>query len=249
MADVITQSGYNTGQATKKIIIKDDVVTDAGTGIIVGSNTYSLNSLDFVYNGQKGRARFTKQPFYVSLVDENDNLYPLSIEDGQQIVAIKLLINPASVNFNMSKIVNRSKTMVGWVEDHWGEELDTVSLSGSSAAFVLGEVSNVRDISMGTKSPQEFNTDDIGLTVKRRRETIGYKEFRRLIQIMNSNASDFDASTGFVTTRRFVKLSFEYAAMMGYFESFDTTEDASSPFKFTYQITYKAERTLFSYMK
>jgi hypothetical protein len=243
---VIASSGYISNPATTKTVVNDDAVPNASP--VLGSSAYNLNSLDFYYNGQKDRQRFYKDPFYIALVDENENLLPLAVSNGQQIVAIKLLVNPASVSFNMSKIVNRSQSMVGWIEEHWGEELDTISLQGSSASFVLGEISNIRDISYGTMPPEQFNAN-IGVTTLRRRETVGYKEFRRLIQIMNSNACDFDSATGFVTARRFIKLSWDYAAILGYIESFDTTEDAASPFRLTYQMTFKAEKTIFNYKK
>jgi hypothetical protein len=245
---VLMQSGYVNNPATTKLVIKDDAISDYN-GLKMGSSADKLNSLDFYYNGQKENQRFQKDPFYIALVDENENLFPLGVSNNEQIVAIKLLVSPASVSFNMSKIVMRSQSMVGWIEEHWGEELDTISFQGSSASFVLGEIGNIRDISYGTMSPDKFNSEPIGLTTGRRRETIGYKEFRRIIQIMSSNACDFDSNTGFVKTRRFIKLSWNYASILGYIESFDTVEEATTPFKLTYQMTFKAERTDFLYMK
>ena len=51
-------------------------------------------------------------------------------------MSVTLLVNPTSLNINMSKIINRTQTMTGWIEEHWGEELDTVTFQGASAAFV-----------------------------------------------------------------------------------------------------------------
>lgn len=54
------------------------------------------------------------------------------------ILGIELMVNPASLSTNMAKIVNRNQSMVSWVEDHWGEELDTLTFQGKTAAFVTG---------------------------------------------------------------------------------------------------------------
>jgi hypothetical protein len=48
------------------------------------------------------------------------------------------MINPLSLSNNLSKIVSRSPTMTGFVEEHWGEEIDTISFQGSTAAFITG---------------------------------------------------------------------------------------------------------------
>lgn len=148
--------------------------------------------------------------------------------------------------------------MSGWLEEHWGEEMDSITFQGSSAAFIWegstqggqtaeqirGEFNNfVEAKDIGTV----YNgVEGTGLATWNRRETASYNEFRQLMQLMNSNAATFDIY-GLVQDRLFIQISYDYASYLGYFESFDLTEDSVSPFRFIYTITFKSEKTLFTY--
>ena len=262
-----------------KLITNDQFQNQSGQGYISGSSSYSLALSDYLYN-QRGLPRPVDQlPFYIQLESEQGETVALDLLDGTKIVGIKLIINPTSISFNMSKIANRTQTMTGWFEEHWGEELDTVTFQGSSATFILGGRVQ-RDISYGTGpygageflrdygTRQSFNdafglqdpfsqtpetgkaledSIQIGLTTGKRRMSVAYQEFRRITNIMNSNGCVFD-NQGFVVERNFIRLGFDYATLLGYFESIDITEDALSPFRFTYTITFKSEKTVFWYI-
>jgi hypothetical protein len=212
------------------------------------------------------------------MVDNNGVIQNIIRNDGVTISGLKLLINPASVSFNMSKIVSRQQTMTGWVEEHWGEEMDAISLQGNTAGFIMGPggtAARVRDVtaskiyggstSIATsdaliRAPLNAMLDitdpgsntstsfDVGLTTTRRQQTVGYQQFRQIIKIMENNGCVFD-TLGFVTDRRFVQLSYDYASFRGYIESIDTVEDSVNPFRFTYTMVFKAERTMYTLMK
>ena len=69
---------------------------------------------------------------------------------------------------------------------------------------------------------------------------------------MNSTGVIFDqvlgrGGQGFVHDRRFVRISYDYSAYIGYMESFDLTEDANNPFRFSYTITFKSEKTVYTF--
>jgi len=208
------------------------------------------------------RAR-EQMPFFIEVVDENNHTVPVKF-GNDTVVGIQLLINPTSLSQNLSKMVNRQQTMSAWVEEHWGEELDTVTLNGNSASFILGGT-NVRDITLEKvfssdsfryrayldaaagvpDSVVPFNPGKTGLTVQDRRYTASYDELRRLIAIM-SNMCQYD-DLGLVTQRNFIQFVYDYAGWRGYIESLDTIEDAAIPYRYTYVLTFKAERTLYSF--
>lgn len=244
----------------KTVALEKDLRTNA-------SSPGYVNSLDSnyynTYNIPKGPS---KLKFYITTVNSDGENVAYKIR-GRSFLGLVLLINPASLSVNMAKMVNRSQTMTGWVEDHWGEEMDTVTFQGSTASFLWGgpETPTVKGTNQTSREIQEMYNDYMnipglgvdepvgmgdysGLTVKRRRETLGYDELRRIIHLMNANAANFD-SRGFVSKRLFIQLGYDYAAYRGYFESFDVTEDAESPFKFIYTATFKAEKTIFSYVR
>lgn len=186
--------------------------------------------------------------------------------NGIPFVGLIMNISPTSMNVNMSQLVTRTQTMSGWIEEHWGQELDTVTFQGSSAAFIWngpeylqGPIGNtpqqIRDgfnaymniPGLPISSPVGPG-DHSGLAVRRRRETTSYDELRKIIQLMNSNTAEFDIY-GIVKARKYIQLSHDYACYRGYFESIDITENADTPFKFIYTITFKAEKTIYSFLR
>jgi hypothetical protein len=186
---------------------------------------------------------------------------PLKFDNKPEknIMAIRLLINPTTLTSNMAKIINRTQTMTGWVEDHWGEELDTITCQGSTASFVLGSnpLRPTSDMIDRDTARSEFyssvGVDDYtymmtGLTATYRRNTVSYEQFKKVVDIFQANGCMFDTQ-GFVRQRNYVQLSYDYSKYKGYFEAFDITEDARNPFRFIYTLTFKSEKTLYSFNK
>jgi hypothetical protein len=188
---------------------------------------------------------------------------PYPSQDGQNtkdiIYGVELMVNPSTISNNMSKIVSRTQTMTAFVEDHWGEELDTLSFQGSTAAFVIGgsDAYEVRLNDSNTSPIKEFykyagaGTTSVqdtspGLTTSQRRTSASYRQFLRLVDLFRSNGCTFDQN-GFVKSRYYILLSYGMQAYRGFFESIDVTEEASSPFRFTYTITFKSEETVYGY--
>lgn len=227
-----------------------------------------VNNLDsYLYNTFNISKGPTKVKFFITTVDSDGRNTSYTIR-GRTFLGLVLLINPTSLSVNMSKIINRTQTMTGWLEDHWGEELDTITFQGSSASFLWAGPQGQPQPSPLQQTPQEVQNmyneymnipglgidepigmgDHTGLTAKRRRETLPYDEFRRIIHLMNANAANFDTH-GLVNKRLFIQLGYDYAAYLGYFESIDISEEAENPFKFIYTATFKAEKTVFSLLR
>jgi hypothetical protein len=181
------------------------------------------------------------------------------------IYGVELMINPASLSTNISKIINRTQTMTCFIEDHWGEEIDTITLQGFTAAFVTGAqdiyTSRVHQNSP-TKNYLERTTgavqgirgygsgihdDEIGLTTSQRRRSVSYRHFKRLLDLFRVNGCFFD-SFGLVFKRYYIMVSYGSSAYKGFFESIDVTETAENPFRFQYTITFKSQETIYSYI-
>jgi len=244
--------------SVKQEISREDYVS--------GSTKYLLNYYDYLHNYKSIPKLQSKIPFFVEIVDKDGDRDDLLSGNGKEkILGIRLTVNPSSIAVNMAKIIGRTKSMVGWIEDHWGEELDTVTLQGNTAAFVIGGRSSedAKRTSIALRQAEASVTDfnramgytdisstasigDVGLTTRRRRDSVSYREFKSLIKIMNSNGCVFN-DQGFVQERKFIQISYGYSSYRGYFESIDVSEDANSPFKFIYTITFKAEKTIYSF--
>jgi hypothetical protein len=204
-------------------------------------------------------------PFILGMIDINGTIktLPYPSQDDQftddTIYGVELMVNPATLSNNMSKIITRTQTMTAFVEEHWGEELDTLTFQGSTATFVIGgtDTYTVRMHDSETSPIKQFyrfaGTGDTavldtspGITTSRRRYSASYIQFLRLMDLFRANGCMFDTN-GFVRNRYYIFISFGTEAYRGLFESIDVTEDASNPFRFIYTITFKSEETVFSY--
>lgn len=217
-----------------------------------------------------------KVPFIIAIIDSNGILQtiPFPPQEGlapeDRIYGIELMINPQSLTSNYSKIINRTPTMTSFIEEHWGEELDTISFQGYTAAFVTGG-NDIYSLSLNESSPTKkfltnpgpraelFNTlgisggvgmgvqdNEIGLTVSKRKNSVSYSQFKRLIEIIRINGCLFD-TLGRVSKRYYIMLSYGNTAYKGFFESIDITETAISPYRMQFTVTFKSEETLYSY--
>jgi hypothetical protein len=228
-------------------------------------------TLEQYLNGNKGISIPDASPFYIQMIDPvSGSITPLTFED-LEIYSIRLNINPSMINLNLAKIINRTQTMTGWIEEYWGEEIDTVTLQGSTAAFVIGGVSlfDVRNGSnaafaynanngtsyrqpvnqaLGVADIPSFFTDDYGLTSGRRNQTVSYRELKAVLSMIHNNGLTYDEYTGLVIARSVVHIGYEYGNFKGYFESIDVTEDSAAPFRYTYTITFKSEESQLNYL-
>lgn len=207
------------------------------------------------------------QPMIIDMVDSNIRPISIEFEEGYRIVALKLFPNPDSLSISSSKIVNRYNTMTRWVEEHWGDDMDTINFSGSTYSFNA-------EIKAGSRT---------GLTTVYRNYSESYKFLKALVDLYRVNGYLYQEPNGYSMTkvpttdresfeytmvnrfllqnpifqnnhprhgmireRLYIRISFDYITLLGYFESFDITEDVSSPFRLLYSTVFKAEKTIWT---
>jgi hypothetical protein len=169
---------------------------------------------------------------------------------GEEVTSLILNMSPNSLVVNSAKKVNRVQSFTRWVEEHWGDEIDQISFSGNTFAFI---------------------TEDYGLAVVNRDTSSPYKELQHLVNIYLLNGAVYhkeEDSTqdrrmfwdytsvgkasmtinrhpraGLISMRLYIKLSCDFAQFVGYFESFDITEDAVNPYRMAYTVSFKSEYT------
>jgi hypothetical protein len=228
----------------------------------------------------------TKVPVIIAMIDSDGSLRnipfkSMPFDDFEQkalsgagidlskeiIYGIELMINPASISTNISKLISRNQTMTSFVEDHWGEEIDTITLQGYTASFVTGgnDIYSIRlnnDNSPTKEYLQQTNgtvqgvrgygsgihDDEIGLTTSQRRKSVSYRHFKRLLDLFRLNGCFFD-TFGLISKRYSIMISYGRSAFRGFFESIDVTEIAENPFRFQYTITFKSQETIYSYIR
>jgi len=207
-------------------------------------------------------------PMIIDWVDSNIKPILIEYQDGSRLEALKLTPNPESMIINSAKKINRYNTMTRWVEEHWGDEIDSINFSGSTYSF------NAR-----------LNQDNYtGLSSVSRNYSESYKLLKSLVNIYRTNGYLYQEPNGYASSpmpigsvdemydysvvnryllqnpsatgnhprhgmireRLYNRISFDYVTLIGYFESFDTTESSSTPFRLIYTSVFKAEKTIWT---
>lgn len=198
-------------------------------------------------------------PVFLDMIDSNMTRQGIYIGDDTIITTLKFSPNPQTFTINSSKKINRYMTMTRWVEEHWGDDMDSVSLNGSTFSF-FGY--------LGPDSP--LNT---GLTNTYRSETQAYEYMKALVKFFQVNGclyqsgsdyeqlgylsvseflsdnpefSDNHPRKGTIKERMYLRLSYDYLVLIGRFESFDLIEDSNMPYRFQYSAVFKAEKTIYT---
>jgi hypothetical protein len=207
-------------------------------------------------------------PFLMKMVDRNLKTSGISLRNITNdpslyvLTGLKLSPNPTTFSINSAKIINRYNTMTRWVEEHWGDEIDSLMFSGSTLSF------------LGYGPSSRGPGGDVGLTVTDRGYTNAYAMIKEMVRFFKNNgmiyqdnktfdgmgipgsstekflANSFNSKfrenhplTGVAKERLYINLFFDYVSFIGYFESFDIIEDSNAPYRFTYNCVFKAERT------
>ena len=196
--------------------------------------------------------KFPGIPIFFEMVDSTNKQKGILVKNNFFVTTLKLTPNPENMTINSAKKINRFNTLSGWVEEHWGDEIDTLSFNGSTFAF--------------------FGLN-YGLTSEFRTQTDAYDFMKELIHLYQvngciyQNADDYEGADtiavtdflsnntefrgnhprkGLIKERLYIKLTYDYLTLLGRFETFDIIEDATKPFRFTYNLIFKAERTFYT---
>lgn len=142
--------------------------------------------------------------------DRETSILPL----GYRLV---LWANPDEMSFSYSKKIERIQTKGGFVEQHWGDDTQTMSISASSGGFMrlYSGMSNVTNPEMGGT----------------RRETLAYDRYLDFLALFHNNGSVYDV-LGQVALQGIIKITFDGGVYLGWFTTFNVTEDATKPFMF-----------------
>lgn len=130
-------------------------------------------------------------------------------------------INPNNFKEAFAKKINRYQTFDSFVEEYWGEELDTISCDGSTGAFM---------------------SENVGLTNIYKAYTTPYFKFQDILDIYKNNGSTYDEK-GRVVKRGYIKMYFHPNTYYGFFETFEYVEDASIPFRYNFNFSFKVEKS------
>lgn len=133
---------------------------------------------------------------------------------------LALEVPPTTVDYRYTKNKNVEPTMAGYVEWHWGEQVDTISASMSTGVFMNA---------------------DTGLAEgPDRRVTFSYINYENLLRLYKNNGAFYD---GFGKVMIFSGLFLinDIGIFNGYFIDFSVTETGNKPFNFNLTWTFKVK--------
>jgi len=148
------------------------------------------------------------------------------IEGTQEIIPdLTMLINPQNLDTSYTPLITETRTLGGFVQEFWGEQLTSISASGRTAMFY----------------------SDNGLTVADAKDTDAYHNFIRLVNIYRNNGkiySPTSTNANRISAIGTIILTYSEKQFEGFFQSFTVKELPEKPFTLDYDFAFKITRTL-----
>lgn len=134
-------------------------------------------------------------------------------------IKLVLWVNPSSLSIKYTRKVERIQTLGGWVEQHWGDDAESIDISMATGGF-MRLYSGLSDVT----SP--------ATTGGSRRETLAYDTYLDMLALFHNNGSVYDVN-GKVALQGIIKMTFDGGVYLGWFNSFTVQESAEKPYQFT----------------
>jgi len=141
-----------------------------------------------------------------------------------------LHVNPSSMSIKYEKVIERTQTKSGFVEQHFGDGTQTLDFDMATGGFMR--------LYTGLSS----NTSPI-MTGGTRRETLAYDSYLNILALFHNNGSVYDI-TGQVALQGKVKITFDGGVFFGWFSTFSVTESADKPYQFALSASFEVEREI-----
>lgn len=138
-------------------------------------------------------------------------------------------INPSSMKFSYQNIVERIPTKGGFVEQHFGSGVDSLSLE-----FVTGGFMRLYTGLMGNSG----GGLDIGGT---RRDTLSYDSYLDMLALFHNNGAVYDMNNNIIL-HGIIKIMFDGDYWLGWFDNFNVTEDANKPYMLNLSMNFTVSK-------
>lgn len=149
------------------------------------------------------------------------------LPEGWRLV---LHVNPTSMSIKYVKRVERMQTKAGFVEQHWGDDPQSISFEMATGGFMR--------LYTGLS-----NVTEPGYTGGTRRETLAYDTYLDLLSLFHHNGSVYDLS-GQIALQGQIKITFDDGVYFGWFGSFAPTETSEKPYQFNLTAEFTVEREI-----
>ena len=136
--------------------------------------------------------------------------------------SLMMYVNPQSFKQDYKKLKNTYQTLEGWIEEHHGDELDSIQCEATTAAFYTKD----------------------GITHIDRKNTEAYINFKDILELYKNNGKTYD-SNGIPIFDGNIQITYDGGVYLGYFESFTYDDMAENPYRITFSFNFKIEETIY----
>lgn len=155
---------------------------------------------------------------------------------------LTLLVNPTDMSIQYTKIQSfQSRTRQGFVFEAWGEDLPTVSFSGTTAGFVAGAV----DVSNPYGAQQTGEATSVtGYQEAAKRDSAAWQNFMSLYHFYKNNGYIYDTINKsqahlFIGS---VSIDFDQWTYKGHIDSFSFRFEEGSPHKVGFDMEFRVDK-------
>lgn len=148
-----------------------------------------------------------------------------------------LHVNPSTMKMSSSKVIQRTQTRGGFVEQHWGEGPRSIAFDMATGGFMrlytgLSNITRQGSLSVG-------GIDTGG----GRRDTIAYDKYLDMLALFHNNGMVYD-DRGEIVFNGAIKVIFDEGEYIGWFNDFSVSEAAEKPYQFqlTASFTIRTEK-------
>jgi hypothetical protein len=145
-----------------------------------------------------------------------------------------LHVNPRSMKFSYSKIIERIQTKGGYVEQHFGDGTESISMEAVTGGFMRLFTGLVSITGNGL---------NLGGT---RRDTVAYDVYLDMLALFHNNGAIYD-SRGQIIFHGIIKLHFDGMDWLGWFNSFSVSEEAERPYQFSLSADFTIAQEFMSF--
>lgn len=156
-------------------------------------------------------------------------------------------INPQNLDTSYTPLINETRTLGGFVEEFWGEDLTTISASGFTSMFF--------DEKKGMTN--EFEKTEAIVGAKTTKQLSGFLALVNLYKMNgkfyangvndlkdpDSNLNAYKSNPNKIYKMGSVYMYYSGISYKGFFETFEFKEQAEKPFFFEYSFSFKVLKT------
>lgn len=149
-----------------------------------------------------------------------------------------LHVNPKSMKMSSSKVIQRTQTRGGFVEQHWGEGARSISFDMATGGFMrlYTGLTNITQSDGLTKGGYDSGGG--------RRDTIAYDKYLDMLALFHNNGMVYD-DRGEIVFNGAIKVTFDEGIYIGWFNDFSVTESAEKPYQFELTASFTVRNELF----